>query len=166
MKGKWCTAGILLLIVILFIVFQKFYNVKENMDVNELNTKLNGLMGQIGNITNSLSVLKKPVKEGFYSEGDLAISNFSPAHQKPLNISHWEQPNMNCNGNGTQAINKRKPQPIPLPKGELLMFANTPFKPECCPNEYSNSSGCACMTVPQYKYLIDRGGNNVPYSEY
>jgi hypothetical protein len=60
----------------------------------------------------------------------------------------------------------RKPQPIPLPEGELDMFANTPFKPECCPNTYSNSSGCACTTVQQYRYLTDRGGNNVPYSEY
>jgi hypothetical protein len=48
----------------------------------------------------------------------------------------------------------------------LSMFANTPFKPECCPNAYSNSSGCACMTTNQYNYLISRGGNNVPYSEY
>ena len=57
-------------------------------------------------------------------------------------------------------------QPVPLPEGEMLMFANTPFKPECCPNTYSNSSGCACMTGNQYNYLITRGSNNVPYSEY
>ena len=55
---------------------------------------------------------------------------------------------------------------VPLPEGEMLMFANTPFKPECCPNSYSNSSGCACMTVKQLSYLNERGGNNVPYSEY
>lgn len=60
----------------------------------------------------------------------------------------------------------REAQPIPLPEGELDMFANTPFKPECCPNTYSNGSGCACMTVKQYSYLTSRGGNNVPYSEY
>ena len=65
-----------------------------------------------------------------------------------------------------QNILNRPPQQIPLPEGELSMFATTPFKPECCPNTYSNSMGCACMTVPQYNYLINRGGNNVPYSEY
>jgi len=48
----------------------------------------------------------------------------------------------------------------------LFMFANTEFKPECCPNTYSNSSGCACMDSNSYNYLITRGGNNVPYSEY
>jgi hypothetical protein len=60
----------------------------------------------------------------------------------------------------------RKPQPVPLPEGELNMFETTPFKPECCPNTYSNSMGCACMTGQQYNYLIERGGNNNPYSEY
>ena len=47
-----------------------------------------------------------------------------------------------------------------------LMFDKTSFKPECCPNTYSNSMGCACMTNKQYNYLINRGGNNVPYSQY
>jgi hypothetical protein len=54
---------------------------------------------------------------------------------------------------------KKKPD-IPL------IFNDTPFRPECCPTTYSNSMGCVCMTQSQYRYLIDRGGNNVPYSEY
>lgn len=67
---------------------------------------------------------------------------------------------------GVKKIMERAQQPVPLPKGELDLFATTPFKPECCPNTYSNSMGCACMTTNQYDYLVDRGGNNVPYSEY
>lgn len=67
---------------------------------------------------------------------------------------------------GSQDILNRKKQKIPLPEGELSMFAKTDFKPECCPNTYSNGSGCACMTVDQRQYLLNRGGNNVPYSEY
>jgi hypothetical protein len=63
-------------------------------------------------------------------------------------------------------MNERPEQPIPLPEGQLSMFANTEFKPECCPNAYSNGSGCACMTVKQFEYVKQRGGNNVPYSEY
>lgn len=47
-----------------------------------------------------------------------------------------------------------------------LLFKNTAFKPECCPNTYSNSMGCACMNTKQYNYLIHRGGNNTPYSIY
>jgi hypothetical protein len=67
---------------------------------------------------------------------------------------------------GIQSIMNRPRQPIPLPEGELSLFATTPFKPECCPNTYSSSEGCACMTTEQYGYLKNRGGNNVPYSEY
>jgi len=47
-----------------------------------------------------------------------------------------------------------------------LLFNETPFSPQCCPTTYSNSRGCACMTMPQYTYLIERGGNNVPFSQY
>lgn len=67
---------------------------------------------------------------------------------------------------GVKAIWDRPKQPIPLPENELDIFATTPFKAECCPNAFSNSTGCACMTTDQYNYLKSRGGNNVPYSEY
>ena len=53
-----------------------------------------------------------------------------------------------------------------LSSGEMDFFAKTPFKPECCPNTYSTSEGCACMDMKQYNTLIHRGTNNVPYSEY
>jgi len=112
-------------------------------------------------------------KEGFvgantnYGES----SKFSLTNDKPVNTSSWFTQNLTytkgtTGGKGVQNILNRPKQPIPLPEGELSMFANTPFKPECCPNAFSNSTGCACMTVDQYNYLIDRGGNNVPYSEY
>jgi hypothetical protein len=67
---------------------------------------------------------------------------------------------------GVKTFLARPEQQIPLPEGEMLMFANTKFAPEFCPNTYSNSSGCAAMTGAQYNYLVTRGGNNVPYSEY
>ena len=90
---------------------------------------------------------------------------------KSVDASKWGQPSLAITPGqpyspAVKAVLDRKAQPIPLPEGELDMFANTPFKPECCPNTYSNGSGCACMTVKQYNYLSDRGGNNVPYSEY
>ena len=98
-------------------------------------------------------------------------SQFSDTKYTPINTSSWFTPNLTYKagqkgGKGVQNILNRAPQPVPLPEGELSMFATTPFKPECCPNTYSTSTGCACMTVPQYNYLINRGGNNVPYSEY
>jgi hypothetical protein len=67
---------------------------------------------------------------------------------------------------GVKAFEARPKQQIPLPEGEMLLFANTEFKPEYCPNTYSTSTGCAGMTEGQLVFLKNRGGNNVPYSEY
>ena len=89
-----------------------------------------------------------------------------------VDTASWGEPNLEVISGqpvsrGVQDILNRTPQPIPLPEGELNMFETTPFKPECCSgSSYSNSTGCACMTVKQYNYLVERGGNNVPYSEY
>ena len=49
--------------------------------------------------------------------------------------------------------------PVPLPKDQMLMFADNDFTPECCPSTYSSSSGCACITQEQVDYLNERGGN-------
>jgi len=55
---------------------------------------------------------------------------------------------------------------VPLPDGELFFFQNNQFKPECCPNPYSSSTGCACMSAEQIKYLNTRGGNRTSDSEF
>jgi hypothetical protein len=115
----------------------------------------------------------KAGKEGFVG----ANTNFGQSspydlrNNSVINTSSWSKPNMTVVpgqplSQGVKDFLAREPQPVPLPEGEMLMFANTPFKPDCCPNTYSNSMGCACMTGPQYNYLILRGGNNTPYSEY
>jgi hypothetical protein len=88
-----------------------------------------------------------------------------------MNPSTWSKPTLTYSPGtkpdaGVKAIWDRPKQPIPLPKDELFMFATTEFKPECCPNAYSTSTGCACMDIKSYDYLRQRGGNNVPYSEY
>jgi hypothetical protein len=49
--------------------------------------------------------------------------------------------------------------PVPLPEGQLYMFADNEFKPECCPSTYSSSTGCACITTEQVNYINERGGN-------
>lgn len=112
----------------------------------------------------------KAGKEGFSNLG-----NFSPDYQSAdyqgANTTNWSMPTLEYTKGGkldpgAQAILDRPKQPIPLPEGELDMFATTEFKPECCPNTYTSSSGCACMSQNQYSYLIHRGQNNTPYSEY
>jgi hypothetical protein len=112
-------------------------------------------------------------KEGFvganinYGES----SAYDLTNNMPVNTDSWSAQNMTVVpgqplSEGVKKFLARPKQPIPLPEGEMLMFANTKFAPEFCPNTYSNSSGCAAMTGEQYNYLITRGGNNVPYSEY
>ena len=101
--------------------------------------------------------------------GESSIYNLN--NDQPVDTSSWSAQNMTVVpgqplSEGVKKFLARDPQPVPLPEGEMLMFANTPFKPECCPNAYSNSSGCACMDMNSYNYLHQRGGNNVPYSEY
>ena len=95
----------------------------------------------------------------------------SPGGTATLDTNSWNQPDLvvKCDGSygkGVADILGRPSQQIPLKDGELDIFATTPFKPECCPNFYSNSMGCACMTTNQYNYMVSRGGNNTPYSEY
>ena len=112
--------------------------------------------------------------EGFVGANNIAAGPEFSGTNTPayiMNPSTWSRPTLTYSPGtapdaGVKAIWDRPKQPIPLPKDELDMFATTPFAPECCPNAYSSSTGCACMTVDQYSYLRDRGGNNVPYSEY
>jgi hypothetical protein len=101
--------------------------------------------------------------EGF---SELANSaSYKLGDTTPVDISKWRQPDLSTKA-GAASILNRPPQPIPLPEGEMDIFATTEFKPECCPNAYSTSNGCACMTMKQLSYIKGRGGNNVPYSEY
>ena len=113
-------------------------------------------------------------KEGFVGYNNVAYGpEFASSDNSGVIMppSTWSMQNLTYSpgtttGPGVKALWDRKPQPVPLPEGELDMFATTEFKPECCPNTYSTGSGCACMTIDQYKYLRNRGSNNVPYSEY
>ena len=89
----------------------------------------------------------------------------------PVDTSSWANPNLTIvQGQpvsaGVTDFLARKQQTLPLPNGEMDFFANVDFKPECCPNTYSTSTGCACMTGKDYNYLMTRSGNNVPYSEF
>lgn len=112
--------------------------------------------------------------EGFVGSNNTASGPEFAAAQSAgyiMKPSKWSMPTLTYSPGstqdaGVQEIWDRPKQPVPLPEGQLDMFASTDFKPECCPNAYSSSTGCACMTVDQYNFLKNRGFNNVPYSEY
>ena len=112
-------------------------------------------------------------REGFtganinYGESSL----YSLGNDNPVDTSSWSAQDMTVTPGqplsaGVKAFLARPQQPLPLPEGEMLLFANTEFKPECCPSTFSTSTGCWCGTSQDYNYLVTRGGNNVPYSEY
>ena len=126
-----------------------------------------------GNVKNGASKANGKVTESFVG----ANTNYGQSSPYDLssdvmvNTSSWSQPNLTVVpgkplSDGVKKFLARKQQPLPLPDGQLDFLANVQFKPECCPNTYSNSQGCACLTSKDYNYLITRGGNNVPYSEY
>ena len=125
-------------------------------------------------VSESFTTKKTNMSEGFRSGvNSMSGDVYSDARAPPVSTSSWFTPNLTYTKGqdiskdaGVQNILNRPKQPIPLPEGEMDFFATTQFKPECCPNAYSNSTGCACMDLNSYNYLISRGGNNVPYSEY
>lgn len=95
------------------------------------------------------------------------INTYADVYSPPPTITNWNQPSLLITPEqplpqGVIDIISRPKQPIPLPNGQLDMFATTSFTPKCCPNSFSNSMGCACMTLEQQKYLNQRGGNNNP----
>jgi hypothetical protein len=121
----------------------------------------------------STSSKKTVATEGFSG----ANTNYGESANYPLtqstymNTSKWGAPDITIVPGkpippAAQAIINRPNQSLPLPEGQLSLFDNMPFSPECCPNTYSSSMGCACMNDSTYNYLITRAGNNVPYSEY
>ena len=112
-------------------------------------------------------------KEGFtganINNGESSVYDLND--NSTINTSSWSAPNMTVVPGqplsaGVKDFLARKQQQLPLPEGEMDFFANSEFKPECCPNAYSNSTGCWCGTAQDYNFLKNRGSNNVPYSEY
>ena len=123
-----------------------------------------------GKNTKMVAVTKKEGFTGANTNNGQSLP-YSLGDNSKVDTSTWGSPDLTMTPGKAQspavmAILNRPEQPVPLPEGEMLMFANTQFKPSCCPNTYSTSGGCACMTTAQLNHLTSRGGNNVPYSEY
>lgn len=178
--GKYKVRGIILIaiIIIFWIMFGHMLCSCCKISYKDGFTSINDVpvMDLVkGQLHSSIKSSKPSTKkEGFVGSNKSAYGpEFAKAGSSGnmMNPDSWSQPSLVYSPGttpdaGVQAIWNRPKQPIPLPEGELDMFATTPFKPECCPNAFSSSMGCACLTTDQYNYLRDRGGNNVPYSEY
>lgn len=55
---------------------------------------------------------------------------------------------------------------VPLPEGQLFMWADNKFDPTCCPSSVSASTGCVCISKEQEDYINQRGGNNTESNNY
>ena len=140
----------------------------SNNPTTDDTTTSDGTNGTNGTTTTTSTV------EGFVSSNNIASTSQFAGAKTPdyiMNPSTWARPTLTYSPGtkpdaGVKAIWDRPKQPVPLPEGQLFFWETTPFKPECCPSYMSSSTGCACITVDQYNYLRERGGNNVPYSEY
>ena len=129
---------------------------------------INGMPSNVGSV----------FKEAFTQRNSLALG--SDDYGAPINYSmdsgvpgnnNWESAARNyANQIGNQDNSKAgqyyKSGPIPLPPGELLIFAENDVKPECCPSYYSSSMGCVCASKKQMDYLNQRGGNRTLNSEF
>jgi hypothetical protein len=146
--------------------------VSNSSDVSSMSTPSPAPASSSANSTSGSS--KKTIATEAFSGantnyGESAI--FSSTQSSYLDTSQWGAPDLTIIPGkpipkAAQAIIDRPNQTLPLPEGQLSLFDNMPFSPECCPTAFSSSMGCACLNSSTYNYLITRGGNNVPYSEY
>ena len=117
------------------------------------NKKPTLLGSSIEGYTNTLSpapVQSTHPKSGqnrIYAWNDKAWSQ-DVLNQKNYNSSDWYK-HLEGNIGGS----------LPLPSGQLDIMYDNKFHPKCCPSEYSSSTGCACLSVEQAKYLTSRAGN-------
>ena len=113
----------------------------------------------------STPVTESLKKEGFQQQRPIEYGPVQESKSDDWNLSKWVKDAMRYakgmgNENRLDSYQYNSGPPIPLPEGELFFFKDTKFSPECCPGTYSSSVGCACLSKPQFNYLVTRGGNN------
>jgi hypothetical protein len=106
-------------------------------------------------------------KESFQVRQQVGYADIVESKSDSWNLSRWVKNALRYskgmgNENKLDSYKYHTGPKIPLPEGELFFFNNTKFDSECCPATYTNSKGCACLSQPQYNYLMMRGGNNTP----
>ena len=117
------------------------------------------------------SCSKITMKEGF----DM-LKGASISYQLGLDIPQsWEHSPPSPEGvrttNPNELYNNLEANVAPEPNefiasGRLSLFGDNTFKPSCCPSFYSSSSGCACISPEQMKYMNQRGGNRTFATEF
>ena len=129
-------------------------------------------VGSKSKVTASATSAPAPVKagfqagrEGFQLKQPIEFASLQESKSDDWNLSKWVKDAMRYakgmgNENRLDSYQYNSGPQIPLPEGELFFFKDTKFSPQCCPGTYSSSLGCACLSKPQFNYLVTRGGNN------
>ena len=142
----------------------------DKKDENIMTTAAAPLMGVMPGIFKKKSDDKKSddtAKETFQVRKPVGYAELVESKSDTWNLSKWVKDALRYSkGMGNEdkldSYKYNTGPKIPLPEGELFFFNNTKFDNECCPSTYTSSRGCACLSLPQYNYLMMRGGNNTP----
>jgi hypothetical protein len=134
--------------------------------------------------SNLTYMMGKNIKGGVYdmqfTQGENStlkedIEKFSPPYENENEIKDNEKNNEKEQDTSNETTiniykdletNNVKEEGLDSEIKRLDVFENTKFSPECCPSNYSSSTGCACMTPEQMKFLGQRGGNRTLNTEY
>jgi hypothetical protein len=192
MKMKNCSLTIVCVIVLVVILFMMFSGSKNNMygliegmetkkDDKKEDKKENPLAkaglgplkmlvpggGILAGSSDTNDDTTGDKKETFQVRQQVGYADIVESKSDSWNLSRWVKNALRYskgmgNENKLDSYKYHTGPPIPLPEGELFFFNNTKFDSECCPATYTNSKGCACLSQPQYNYLMMRGGNNTP----
>ena len=127
---------------------------------------VNGMPANVGSLINEAFTQRSMLGSDDYG----APINHNMDSGVPGN-NNWETAARNYanqvgNQDNTKSGQYYKGGSIPLPPGELLIFAENEVKPECCPSYCSSSTGCVCASKKQMDYLNQRGGNRTLDSEF
>lgn len=149
---------LILILLLLNLCFSCSNKVKEHFNsLHDIGSNLSEMMGK--NIRGSVYDLQfTDVNKSSTLNNDL--EKFVPPYEEETKNNK----NDHHNDNDDENINIYKDLETNVEKNKILnnsilFFNNTNFNPECCPSNYSNSSGCACMTPEQLNFLGRRAGN-------
>lgn len=112
----------------------------------------------------TVAIVTNDVKEGFTNSLNRMGGHQAQPYElggEPTDPSGWGTPDLSSMTTPAALdILNRPVQPVPMPEGTMSLFDTTKFSMDCCPNTYSSSGGCACMTLDQQNFLTSRGGNH------
>lgn len=103
---------------------------------------------------------------GTLMEGMTSLSEPNNDHYKQGVQDANEYAHSNDEQNNLHNHESYNGKPAPLKEGDMFFWEGTQFRPECCPSTYTNSSGCACTTEEQVKFINTRGGNRTENSQF